>query len=591
MTPSQITPERSSAPGADLSPRAAGLGLAVLTLLALALRLAGLGFMLPHFAHIDERVYACQVDLFRGLERFPGETENYAFYPELVPWITSNTTPVEVARAPARNLEEQREVGSAKIVSLRFTVAWLAVLLVPGTYFLARRFTTRRVALTAAIFVALSVLHDWHSQQARPHAVLATTTLGAVLGSLLVLRRGDLRAYMIAGLACGLAIATLQSGSAVLAALCAAHVLRRHDRSWRAQVHFLIALAICLVSARVFYPFVFDPGTGRIALGFWNSGGHVELSGHGMNLSDFNGGGFAPLAEALVDFDPLITVFACVGLIVCFASLVRSRMRLENGRAILVVSAHALPYLLVIGMWQRSYQRFLLPLLPYLAILAAFGLWWMVERVTRRGAIRAAIVATVVTAQAFTVLKLVQLRRADDTATEAADWIATHLQRTDRIALVPTLDLPLLRQDRGLIDPALGVGREYRPWPRYQLTIPAEERALTAFDVFNMPVSDPRLVNLLLADPAAYVREIGADYVVVQEFGPEIRRNLGRLRDAVRKSGTLVARFTPWREDRSDDTPLLYYWDSEFAAEKWLAWRMLAMRSFGAPVEIYRMGG
>jgi hypothetical protein len=172
--------------------------------------------------------------------------------------------------------------------------------------------------------------------------------------------------------------------------------------------------------------------------------------------------------------------------------------------------------------------------------------------------------------------------------TEAADWIATHLARTDRIAIVPLLDLPLLRQDRGLVERAHSVGREYRPWPRYQLTIPAEERR-RELRLCGMPVTDPTRSHSWATDPAAYVRELDADYAVVQEFGPHVRINLGKIREAVKQVGTLVVRFTPWREDRSDDTPLLYYWDSEFAAESWLAWRMLAMRSLGAPVEIYRL--
>jgi hypothetical protein len=154
---------------------------------------------------------------------------------------------------------------------------------------------------------------------------------------------------------------------------------------------------------------------------------------------------------------------------------------------------------------------------------------------------------------------------------------------------VPTLDLPLLRREISHLERARSVGREYRPWPRYQLAVPDAERRREGFDLRPMPITDPRLVGLIMADPAAYVRELDAEYAVVQEFGPRVRLNLGKLREAVRQSGTLVARFTPWREDRSNDTPLLYYWDSEFAAESWLAWRMLAMDSLGAPVEIYRL--
>jgi hypothetical protein len=573
----------------DLSARAAGIGVALATLLALVLRIVGIDFMLPHLSHVDERIYACQVDLFRDLAPLPGEIENYAFYPELVPWLASVTTPSETLPPPGADLEAHRRAGAAKFVSLRITVAWLSVLLVPATYFLARRFLTRRVALTAAWFAAASVLFLWHAQQARPHAALATTTAAAVLGALMILRRGDWRAYMIAGLALGMAVATLQSGLAALPALCAAHVLRRHDRKWRAQAFFLAALAVCFVSARVFYPFVFDSGTGQIELGTSEIGRRVALSGHGVHLAEFNGRGFAPISAALVGFDPLIALFAAVGLATCVASLVRARFRPERWRELLVVLAFALPYLLMIGMWQRSYQRFLLPLYPCLAILAAAGVWWIAERVGRRRLVVSTVVAVVLGLQTLSAATLSNLRRAPDTATEAADWIAAHLARTDRIVIAPTLELPLLRQDRGLVERANAVGREYRPWPRYQLTLPPDERRAAAFDLYGMPLSERRFEALLDTDPAAYLREVEADYVVVQEFGPHIRARLGKLREAVKRSGTLVARFSPWRADRSGDTPLVYYWDSEFAAEDWLAWRLCGMRSLGAPVEIYRV--
>lgn len=579
------TLNRSIAPSTpDLSAKAAGIGVVAAMLLALVLRLSGVEFMLPHQTNVDERVFASQVDLFRGLKPVASDLDNYMFYPELVPWITSVTTPFEVSRPPARTLEQHREAGAAKFRWLRTTVAWLSVLLVPGTFFLARRFVTRRFALTAAWFVAVCVLNQWHAQQARPHPVVAVTTIGGVLGALFVLRRGDWRAYTIAGLACGLALGTLQSGAAAVLSLCAAHVLRRHERMWRAQVYFLGSLVVWFVAGAAFYPFVFDPGTGRISIDMLTSGARLHLSGHGLKLSEFDFTGFVPLAPVFLDFDPLIAVFATIGLVTCAASLVRTRFHLEHGREVLVVLAHALPYLFMICFWQRSFQRFLMPLLPYVAILAAVGLWWVAQRLGRWRVVGAALVVVVLGMQSFTALKLAQLRQVPDTATDAADWIASHLARTDRIALIPTLDLPLLRQDRGLVDRAQATGRDYKPWARYQLTIPAEERAMLAFDMFNMPASE-----LALTDPAAYVRAIDADYMVVQEFGPDIRINLGRIREAVMQAGTRVARFTPWDPDRSGQLPLLFYWDSEFSAESQLSLRMLAMRSLGAPVEIYRM--
>ncbi len=58
-------------------------------------------------------------------------------------------------------------------------------------------------------------------------------------------------------------------------------------------------------------------------------------------------------------------------------ALVRWRSR-ERDPGRLVVLSFALPYALVVGLYARSYQRFLLPLLPFLALLLVW-VWWEVR--------------------------------------------------------------------------------------------------------------------------------------------------------------------------------------------------------------------
>ena len=61
------------------------------------------------------------------------------------------------------------------------------------------------------------------------------------------------------------------------------------------------------------------------------------------------------------------------GAILALARILRSARAPdgERGRDLIVVLAHALPYLAAVILYERTYSRFVIPLLPYAAVLSA----------------------------------------------------------------------------------------------------------------------------------------------------------------------------------------------------------------------------
>jgi hypothetical protein len=100
----------------------------------------------------------------------------------------------------------------------------------------------------------------------------------------------------------------------------------------------------------------------------------LYLKGHMVMIGSFNGRGAAAVARALWEYEPLLGTLALLGLLRAGLAAPPAPAVIDPARRrdLWVVLAFALPYLLSQLLYERTYQRFLLPLLPYACILAAY---------------------------------------------------------------------------------------------------------------------------------------------------------------------------------------------------------------------------
>src|ERR1043165_126954 len=112
----------------------------LITAAALALRLSGVGFLLPQMTESDSRVIHQQVEHLERGDEHPERDRNYGFYPLLVARITACCFDDAPPRTPAADLEEHLQRASATHEHVRIVGAILSVLLVPATWLLARWF-------------------------------------------------------------------------------------------------------------------------------------------------------------------------------------------------------------------------------------------------------------------------------------------------------------------------------------------------------------------------------------------------------------------------------------------------------------------
>ena len=575
------------------------LALLLLTLAALGLHLWGIDHSVPHSKEADANM-ALHLELIRSGSSEPDPQHNDAQYPILVPGLLSllpDTTPHPGPDAP---LEEHLAAAAHAYVELRIAMALLSALSIPLVFLLARRFLGTNGSLLAAALFAASFLTQFFAQQARPHVGASTVLLLSVLTSMRYAREPGWKTALLACLAVALGIGTLQSGLALLLPLAAAWVLaslrsvhasaRRH--SWHLWSLPLVLAGIAALSIAVFYPYLWFEGRESSYGSPHIEGTTLFWGDHRIDLHDWKGLGFANLARTLWYYEPgLLLGLLCAVLMLAMRKRGAHRPW-ERWSDFQVAAAFALPYLLVAGLFRNTFERFLIPLLPYIAVCAAWGFVTAFERAGRPArALVVAVAAAALAIPAAASARLAALRASDDTLERAAHWLAAQPDAlATRIYITPSFDLPLARSAESLRPTDGRPAAMFSRWSIWQRRVGADNLPEPRFDLrYLVPRPDLGFgAPAMERDPVGYIAALGPGYFVLDMSLQPARPVLDRMRDEVRARGELVFRSAP--KDFGPDAA----WGFPFEDELLPGWpnviaRIPRLQAVGQVVEIYRL--
>ena len=593
-----------------MSRRRATLCLALLTALALGLRQVGIDYGIPLWEEGDAHVHAHAELLRRGVESSRNRVDEIQ-YPSLLARLVAALPAPEPAPVGAP-LEAHLAASRGTFLQTRRVVSLLAALVIPLTYLLARRGAGRGYALIAAAVPAVSLLHVNFSQEARPHAAVSTLFLSGVLACLALRRRPSAWRYLAAGVACALALGSLHSGAMTFASLAAAHWWAERPpgaprRARWLEPRLVLAALPAVLAVPYFFSFAFDGTVRESKQVFRLEDGYVYMANHKLSLEMWNGTGVASVGRILFAWTPeLLVLLPLAGL----GFLARTR-RADGARTsggarrwapgdLLVVLAFALPYLLLLALYARTYERFLLPILPYAAAFSATGLERLAERLSGAGRwpgrLPGALALVALGLALGASLHWTWLRTRPGTYELAGAWVAEHVDPGqvggERVHLSPPYDLPLARRADALLDEdGKPRGRVASLWSRYQ------RQRLNRGEPLPEPHYDVRWLVASradgdLGDPVAveaYLDRQGPG-VYVLEVARGARGSLAgeRLREAVARRGRLAVRFGPDPDPFACDHPLA---DEDEEVEGWPAffWRSLRAVATGPVVEVYRV--
>lgn len=441
--------------------------LALILLVALGLRLWGIEQGLPYIYNIDEAGHFVP----KAIEMFSGSLDPHYFVnPPGLTYVLYLVFAVWIGGAHAVQSEYARDPANVYLIA-RVTVALFSVASVWLLYALGARLFERRIALLAAALETVAFLPVFYGHYALNDAfTLAPLTL-SLLGSAGVLTKGRKRDYAIAGIGLGLGCAgKYTAGIAIVplfAAIAARYLQSPRDGARRllggigisggcAIAAFLIANPYALLDfARFHSDLVHQSSLAEEAQGKL---GAPRESGFVYYLWSFTWGlGWVPALAAL---GGAIAVWR------------------RNARVGWLLVPAPVLFLLFMGLQDRYFGRWLLPIFPVACLLAAyFGVTavgalnarlpagWRAHRpVLAAGCIAAPIVALLLAqGTVFSVHSDLVLSRAD-TRNLTREWMVANVPRGSRIVLEPVVPNAWVAQRGALAQTGPSADR----WTKYR---------------------------------------------------------------------------------------------------------------------------
>lgn len=592
-------------------------------------RLWGIGFVLPEIREPDGHIVYQARDLHSKGDKV--DWNSFAKYPHLMAWILAPGSPT--GRAPIAEdrpvLDSHLEWAALPTKRARILSVLLSLLVLPGTWFLTRRLCGRDAANLATLLVAASLLHLTVSQHARPHGTNTALSLWTVIAAIHLRRGAGPLGYLVAGTVAALAIGSLQFGWFVGFPLLTAHLMRAREERNLGIGRGLILLLPIVATVPVFYTFMFfPPETTATESTHW-------LGTHAFDSFAWKADRFPLIPRFLMKFDPMLMVLTGIGAVYAIGHTLLKRNRpVPNARAsgaptsgaptssdptssdpeagnqgdplsgvaatdpdrtpfdrrdLIIVLAYVLPYLGAIGGIITSQARFLVPFVPYMACLAAYGVDRLVNAATRsmrstfgRSVVRVVVFGYVLALPGFIAVKIAWLQSRPDTLTLAANWIQDHLDpEQDKILIQHSLSLPLISK-QGNITKKIAGSAFMVPWLRYQrANVNLMDQAPEQWEL--RPFIEGR--GMIQGEPtrarevAFHLERSDADYIVIRTTPHDGR---GSLLETARKHSELVHEL-PVTTAGSELEIMNGLQDSEMFQ------RVLHGTTWGPPLEIHRI--
>lgn len=441
-----------------LSRRRARWFIVTIVLVGAVLRLSTVHFGLPALNDPDELTFELgAVRLLRGPTLNPGwfgHPATTTFYALafvdvgvfLLGWLNGwFASPGAFAKAIYLDPSWVILPGRIMIVLFSLLVIWL-------TYLLGAKLFDRRSGLAAAAMLALSPVHVTWSQIIRADMMASAFMLLAMLAALQVARTGRWCDTLSA--AGWLALATASKWPFAVAALAMAGAASLRwancPRAWRTESKRLALFAACsLLGLFAVSPYLFFDYRKAIS----------DILGEAQQYHLGATGGSFGWNLAWYLSSPLLSSFGIAGLCLVAAGLLLFARHREARAIILPI---VIMLMAVLAAQHVVWDRWVLPLLPLLALAAGHSAVWIYDRGTRllkpRAELGIALVFAAVIATPLITTNTARAReRMHDTRQQATNWLLAHAPRGSRV-MIEQFSFDLVGKGYDLIFPVGDAG-------------------------------------------------------------------------------------------------------------------------------------
>lgn len=332
------------------------------------LRFYNLNWDQGHFFHPDERNIAMAVSRIHFFNQLNPKFFAYGSFPiylyrvvgEILIFLTKNRA--WVSGWPNINL-----VG-------RGVSALLSTLTIPLIFLLAKRVWNEKVGLLASFFMAFSPSLIQTAHYGVTESMLIFWLVLIAIFSLETTKKPTLKNYLKIGVILGLAGATKISGISFLIIPLTAHLLY-HFNYLKYHFRFLFSLASAFLTFAFFSPYIFLDNQKFLESMNYETGvtlGRLKV----VYVLQFEK--TLPYLFQIKNFFWQMGPAALLGILGGII-LITTALK-KKDKSLFVLLSFPLVYFLYVGSWYTKFIRYMVPILPFLAIFAAWLLHWFWEK-------------------------------------------------------------------------------------------------------------------------------------------------------------------------------------------------------------------
>ncbi len=480
----------------------------LLFLLAFILRAWGARFGLPEaFYHPDEHAI---VERASAILRTGDYSPHWFNYPSAYIYIQALTyIPyflISAARGFGNTIPSTAPYGF--YFAGRLMTALTGALTVPLVYVLAKRMFGRRAGMISAVLLTFSLLHVVHSHYVTTDVPLAFFITLSLLFSYLALEKGEPRYTVLAGLFAGLATSTKYPGIIAILPVLLVQFFTVEKRNWG-----LLGQRLGLTVGAFLAGFFLGTPYAFLELNTFLSSLGSVLGHYSATQPGFEGPwtGIWYLSQMLSSADVLVVAISLGGI---------AWALFKHTRKDLLLFSFLIPYYLLVSVWRIRFERNLVALLPFLAILGARFLVEGVSALAEKWAamrkwetvILSGLVALAVAMPAWAIVGFDNAISQRDHRTIAAEWVNANIPAGSKV-VTEAFSIPL-DEDRFEVVELVRIDSEELEWYRRE-------------DIEYVIVSDGHW-SVLFRQPERYAREIGtyndivAHATALQQFSRDV---------------------------------------------------------------------
>jgi hypothetical protein len=444
-------------------------------------------------------------------------------------------------------------------VVARVTVSLLGVAAVALLYATGARLYDRRVGLIAGAILATAFLPVFYSHLALNDVPALFPLTLSLYGSAGILVHGRLRDYAIAAAGLGLAVATKYTAGVVVLPLLAASFWQLGSSLSRRRALAGVGLAgaialIAFVAANPHALLSFSE--------FW-----ADVKKQERSAGDL--GKLGQTYDSGVEYYLWVLTWGLGWVPAIFAALaIPLAIRQDVRRASLLVPWPVV-FGLYMGLQDRFFGRWLLPALPVLALLAAFGAVTAVESLRVSPRARAALIAAVAIALVgqglVSSIHLDRVLSGDDTRNLARAWLVRNVPPGSKIVVEPIVP-EAWTTDAGRPPPITPSGRRWNKFLTTRTTLDEQGRKRRGGVGRTIAIEDyervtrPELVGAYARGGYCWVVIGSTQYGRALVQPEQVPRAIAYYRTLARR-GELVYRSSPYRRGEG---PVRFNFDWSF---------------------------